>query len=46
MQAYLSFDKIFEETKFQLGEGDANSGLRGDGKLRSEGGWQTEFWEG
>ena len=26
MQAYLSFDKIFEETKFQLGRGADGSG--------------------
>ena len=34
---YLSFDKIFQETKFQQG---GNKGLAGGG------GCQTEIWEG
>jgi hypothetical protein len=30
MQAYLSFDKIFEGTEFQLGSGGGETGVEGD----------------
>ena len=36
MQVYLSSNKILEETKFQMGEGEGGLDLERESKLKSE----------